>query len=140
MTAIHQILPAASPHDAITGQALVWRDLLRDWGYESEILAEHVHPDLADTAYTLDRAGKRLVNQGGVVLHYALWSDTVEVALQSEGPVALYYHNITPGELLRDFSPAAADLCDRGRGALPVFQGRIESVDCRLKLQCRRPA
>ena len=128
MTAVHQILPAASPHDAITDQAFAWRDLLRGWGYESEILAEYVHPDMTGSAYPLDRVGKRLVNQGGVVLHYAVWSETVEVALQADGPVGLYYHNITPGELLRDFSPAAADLCDRGRAALAVFRGRIKSL------------
>ena len=55
MTAVHQILPAAAPHDAITDQAFAWRDLLRGWGYESEILAEHVHPDLDGTAFPLDR-------------------------------------------------------------------------------------
>jgi hypothetical protein len=33
----------ASPYDAITGQAFAWRDMLREWGYESEIVAEHVH-------------------------------------------------------------------------------------------------
>jgi glycosyltransferase involved in cell wall biosynthesis len=128
VTAVHQVLPAAVPHDAITVQAFVWRDLLRGWGHESEILAQHVHPDLMGTAYALDRTGKRLVNKGGVVLHYAVWSETVEVALQAKGPVALCYHNITPGELLRDFNPTTADLCDRGRAALTVFQGRIESL------------
>jgi glycosyltransferase involved in cell wall biosynthesis len=128
VTAVHQILPAAAPHDAITTQAFAWRDLLRGWGYESEILAEHVHPDLAGTAYALDRTGRRLANEGGVVLHYAVWSETVGVALRAKGPVALYYHNITPGELLRDFNPIAANICDRGRAALTVFQGRIESL------------
>ena len=128
MTAVHQVLPAVSPHDAITDQAFVWRKLLRGWGYESEILAPHVHPDLRTTAYALDRPGKRLINQGGVVLHYAVWSETVEVALEADGPVALYYHNITPGELLREFNPIAADLCDRGRDSLTLFRGHIESL------------
>jgi glycosyltransferase involved in cell wall biosynthesis len=118
VTAVHQILPAALPHDAITGQAFAWRDLLRSWGHESKILAPYVHPDLTGIAFELDRSGKRFVNEGGVVLHYAVWSETVEVALEAKGPVALCYHNITPGELLRPFSPTAADLCDRGRAAL----------------------
>ena len=125
---MHQLLPAVQPHDAITGQALAWRDLLRSWGHESEIVAEHLHPDLTGTAHPLDEAGKRLVNQGGLVLRYALWSATVDVALQARGPIALCYHNITPGELLRAFNPDVADLCDRGRAALTVFQGRIETL------------
>ena len=127
MTAIHQVLPAASPHDAITDQAFVWRDLLHGWGYESEILAQHVHPALTDTAYTLDRAGQtpREPRRRCPALRALERHGGGRAAV--EGPVALYYHNITPGELLRDFSPASADLCDRGRAALTVFQGRIES-------------
>jgi glycosyltransferase involved in cell wall biosynthesis len=128
MTAIHQLLPAAQPRDAITGQAFAWRDLLRGWGYRSEIVAEHVHPDLIGAVKTLDRAGTRVASEGGIVLRYALWSRTVEVALQADGPVALCYHNITPGELLRNFNPTVADLCDRGRAALTHFRGRVRTL------------
>ena len=45
-----------------------------------------------------------------------------------KGRVALCYHNITPGELLRDFNPEVADLCDRGRAALSTFRGRVEAL------------
>ena len=128
MTAVHQLLPAAQPRDAITGQAFAWRDLLRGWGYESEIVAEHVHPDLLGAVRRLDRTGSRLVGEGGIVLRYALWSPTADVALQAGGPVALCYHNITPGALLRDFNPTVADLCDRGRTALTHFRGRVDTL------------
>jgi glycosyltransferase involved in cell wall biosynthesis len=128
MRAVHQLLPAAQPRDAITGQAFAWRDLLRGWGYRSEIVAEHVHPDLVGAVKMLDRAGRRLADEGVVVLRYALWSPTVDVALQADGPVALCYHNITPGKLLRDFNATIADLCDRGRAALTQFDGRVETL------------
>jgi glycosyltransferase involved in cell wall biosynthesis len=128
VTAVHQLLPAAAPHDAITGQAFGWRDLLRSWGYESEIVAEHVHPDMMGAVHRLDRRGRRIVNAGGLLLRYALWSATAETALRAEGPVALGYHNITPGELLRDFNPGLADLCDRGRSALPGFREKIDAL------------
>ncbi len=128
MSSVHQLLPAAVPHDAITGQAFAWRDLLRSWGYESEIVAEHVDPELIGTAHILNRAGKRLVNEGGLLLRYALWSATAEAGLRANGPTALCYHNITPGELLRDFNPALADLCDRGRAALAGFRGRVDAL------------
>jgi glycosyltransferase involved in cell wall biosynthesis len=128
VTSIHQLLPAAAPHDAITGQALSWRDLLRGWGYESEIVAEHVHPDMRGTVHRLDRIGKRLVRGGPLILRYAIWSSTVDAALNGKSSVALCYHNITPGEFLRDFNPSLAELCDRGRGALRVFEGRVEAL------------
>jgi len=128
VSAIHQLLPTAGPNDAITEQAFAWRDLLRAWGYESEIVAEHVHPDLTDVVFHLDRAGRKLAHEGGLVLHYAIWSDAAEVALKARGPLGLVYHNITPGELLRDFNPAAADACDRGRRELGTFRGRLTSL------------
>jgi len=127
-TPIHQLLPAAAPRDAITGQAFAWRDLLRAWGYESEIVAEHVDPELMGTAHTLNRAGKRLVSEGALLLRYALWSATAEVGLRANGPTALCYHNITPGELLRGFNPRLAELCDRGRAALAGFRGRADAL------------
>ena len=136
--AVHQLLPAAAPHDAITGQAFAWRELLRRWGYTSEIVAEHVHPDLLGTVHRLDRRARRLLNTGSVVLRYALWSATVDTALHAEGPVALCYHNITPGKLLREFNPAVADLCDRGRASTLNLQGTHEYGHRRLELQRHR--
>jgi glycosyltransferase involved in cell wall biosynthesis len=128
MTAVHQLLPAAAPRDAITDQAFIWRDLLRGWGFESEIVAEHLHPDLTRPVRRFDRAGRQLLNGGGLVLHYAIRSETAEAALRARGPLALYYHNITPGDLLRDFNPAVAELCDRGRRALTLFRGRTAAA------------
>jgi glycosyltransferase involved in cell wall biosynthesis len=128
MPAVHQLLPAAVPYDAITGQAFAWRDLLWSWGCTSEIVAEHVHPDLLGTVHRVDRRTQRLLNQSSVVLHYAVWSGTAETALRANVPVGLCYHNITPGELLREFNPATADVCDRGRAALGVFRGRVDAL------------
>jgi glycosyltransferase involved in cell wall biosynthesis len=128
MTAVHQLLPTATPQDAITGQAFGWRDLLREWGYESEIVAEHVHPDFIDSVHRLDRVGRRLLKEGRVVLRYALWSATMKAALGAKARIALCYHNITPGALLREFNPALADLCDRGREGLAVFRGHTNAL------------
>jgi glycosyltransferase involved in cell wall biosynthesis len=109
------------PADAITGQAFAWRELLARWGHAGEIIAEHVHRDLADEVQPLDRPGRRLLDSGNVVLHYAIWSKTAQVALRRPERVALCYHNITPGSFLRAFNPDVADLCDRGRRALTEF-------------------
>jgi glycosyltransferase involved in cell wall biosynthesis len=128
VSAVHQLVSAAAPHDATTEQALVWRDLLRSWGHESELVAEHVHPELTGTVRTLDRAGRRLARAGPFVLHYSIWSRAAEVALETKAPFGLCYHNITPGDLLRDFNPELADLCDRGRAALPRFRGRVRPL------------
>jgi len=121
MNEVNQVIPAATPGDAVTNQALAWQELLSQWGHPGEIVAEHVHPDLSDHVHRLDRAGKRILSQGAVVLRYAIWSKTAEIALRRPERAALCYHNITPGELLRDFNPSLADLCDQGRKALADF-------------------
>jgi glycosyltransferase involved in cell wall biosynthesis len=128
VTPVHQLLSAAAPHDATTELALKWRDLLQGWGHESEIVAEWVHPDLMDTVRRLDRAGTSLVSEGPVALHYTIWSDAANAALRATGPLALCYHNTTPGELMRPWNPELAALCDRGRDALPDFRGRVAAL------------
>jgi glycosyltransferase involved in cell wall biosynthesis len=128
VTAVHQLLPAAAPYDAITGQAFRWRELLQSWGYESEIVAEHVHPDMLGTVETLRGDGKRLARRGALILRYALFSATADVALRANGPVALCYHNITPGDLVREYNPGLAELCDRGRAALGSFRGHLDAL------------
>jgi glycosyltransferase involved in cell wall biosynthesis len=124
MTTVHQLIPAATPGDAVTGQAFAWRDLLADWGHAGEIVAEHVHPDLADEVRRLDRQSRRLLEDGSVVLRYAIHSETVRAALEMPERLAVCYHNITPGDLLRAYNPGVADLCDRGRAALASLDVR----------------
>jgi glycosyltransferase involved in cell wall biosynthesis len=118
---VNQLIPAATPADAVTGQAFAWQELLAEWGHTGEIVAEHVHVDLADHVHRLDRTGKRLLSEGAVILRYAIGSKTAKIAMRSPEQVALVYHNITPGDLLRDFNPGVAELCDRGREALTSF-------------------
>jgi len=121
VTIVHQLLPNAAPGDAITNQAFAWRELLAGWGHPGEIVAEHVHPDLMGKVQRLDRSGKRLLEQGKIVLRYAIWSKTAELALRRPDHLALCYHNITPGKFLRAFNPELAAICDRGRQALARF-------------------
>jgi glycosyltransferase involved in cell wall biosynthesis len=124
---VHQLLSSVAPGDAVTGQAFAWQVLLREWGHASEIVAEHVHPDLERRTVRLDRAGK-VLDSGNLILRHSVWSKTIDVALSAPGRVGLVYHNITPGELLRDYHPTLADLCDRGRRALTRFQDAFDVV------------
>lgn len=124
MTAVHQVIAAAAPADAVTGQALRLRALLRGWGHGSEIVAAHVHPALAGQVLRLDTGGRRVLDEGALVLRYSIWSAAAEAALASDAPLAVVYHNVTPGHLLRAANPAVADLCDAGRARLPSLGAR----------------
>jgi glycosyltransferase involved in cell wall biosynthesis len=121
VTVVHQLLPAASPSDAVTDQAFAWRDLLREWGHDGLIVAEHVHPDVSTEVVRLDKGGRKALSDGKVILRYSIYSKTADVALADPSRVALVYHNITPGKYLRPYNVSVADLCDRGRQALGTF-------------------
>ena len=125
---IHQLIAAAAPGDAVTDQALAWQGILRGWGAEGLVIAEHVHPALEGAARRVDRSASELRRADGLVLHYSVWSRVVDDALAAPAPLAVCYHNVTPGDLLRPWNPALADACDRGRAALPRLAGRAAAL------------
>ncbi|WP_217922568.1 glycosyltransferase family 4 protein [Miltoncostaea oceani] len=126
MTRVHQLLAAAAPGDAVTGQALAWADLLARWGHTGDIVAEHVHPDLAGRVRRL--ADVRDLGGGSLILHLSIGSAVVGAALEAGGPLAVCYHNVTPGHLLRPHNPALADDCDRARAMLPGIVPRAVAL------------
>jgi glycosyltransferase involved in cell wall biosynthesis len=121
---VHQLIAAAAPGDAVTGQALAWQGAMRGWGTDGEIVAEHVHPELEGTVRRLGARGGDLDGADALVLHYSVWSRAVEAALASAAPLGVCYHNVTPGPLIRPFNPRLADACDRARAELPRLRGR----------------
>ena len=117
--AVHQLLPAAAPGDAVTDQAFAWRDLLARLGpsRRDRRRARASRPArtrcTASTVRASDssaRARSSSATRSG--------ARRPSRALRERERSALVYHNITPGELLRDFNPSLADLCDRGAKAL----------------------
>ena len=124
MRPVHQAIAAAAPHDAVTDQALRLQALLRGWGHPSEIVADHVHPALSDRVQRLDRGGRRTLTGGATVLHYSIWGPVAEAVRDLGTPMALVYHNVTPGDLLRAANPEVAALCDEGRARLGELAGR----------------
>ena len=87
-----------------------------------------MHQDLRGLVHRLADDGEALIAKGSVVLHYTNWSGAVEAALQAAGPRALWYHNVTPGDLLRPFNPGTAAHCDQARRALTNFKGRFDAL------------
>lgn len=120
--AVYQLLAAAAPFDAVTGQALALRDALDAAGVASAIAAEHVDPSLAGDVLPLAS-----VEPGAtVLLRYSLWSAAADRALEGTAPLGVVYHNITPPEFLGDTNPVVAQLCARGRAELPSVVRRSQ--------------
>ena len=128
MNSLHQLVDSVAPADAVSEQVFAWRRVFRRWGLESEIVADHVHEDLRGLVHRLDPDGERLLREGAFILRYAIWSRTIEVALRVPGPRVLWYHNVTPGDLLRPFNLGVAALCDQARQALPRLDGQFDTL------------
>lgn len=128
MSTLNQALAGAAPADAVTGEALRWQRLLADAGVDGEIVAEHVHPELAGRVRRLDEGGAALLRQAPVLLHYSIGSAAVEAALAGDAPLGLVYHNVTPAHLLAEANPAVAAACARGREGLARFRGRLRAL------------
>jgi L-malate glycosyltransferase len=124
---LHQVVASASPHDAVTTQAFIYRKLLREWGRSSEIIAENVHPSLSGEVLRLDDA-EHLLENSATILRYSIWTRGAEVVLTLGQPLALWYHNITPATFLTRFNPDLAALSEAAVQLLPRFRTRCRAI------------
>jgi L-malate glycosyltransferase len=112
-TTLHQLLVGATPGDAITDQALLLRQWLREWGVQSDIFAEHIHPHLDGEIRPFTQY--RPTNQPWVIYHHSIGSDLVEALLARPQPIILIYHNVTPPIFFTHIDPAWAERAARGQ-------------------------
>lgn len=124
--AIHQLLAAAAPGDAVTNTALAYRELLRGWG-PSEVFAPHVHDELAGDVRRLT-PGALPDEAGGVLLvHVSIGApEIVEAVSRRRQRVGLVYHNISPAAAFAPYDARLAGLLDLGRRELPVLAARCD--------------
>ena len=114
---IHQALPNYWYGDAVGNHATAIRDLLREWGYESDIFADVIHEKLSARHY------KELTDEEGawVIYHYSTGSMVNNFMLDNVKNLILIYHNITPAKYFNDFDREAAENCRAGRALLTRF-------------------
>ena len=119
---------AASPGDAITQAAIAARDLLRRIG-PSEIFAHHVHPDLGDEIFTLERldryAGRNA--RDDILLYHASIGEPVvhEFVTSRAERLVVVYHNISPAGPYAPYDPSLAGLLEAGRNDLAALKDRV---------------
>ena len=107
------------PGDAVTTQTLEIDRRLRAWGFETEIFAQHVAPELQHLARPdaeffpcLDRTEDLLV------YHYSIYTPNVKLFRAFQGQKILIYHNITPAHFFRRWDRHQEWMCDIGRRSL----------------------
>ena len=119
MFRVHQILSGAGPYDAVTTQALAFRDLYKGWGWGGRDVAAEIDPRIGDRVAPLRSLHAR---DGDVLLvHYSAYAPKLRAVLDMPQRKLLISHNITPARWFWDHDPQAAVVCALGRKQLPEF-------------------
>jgi len=118
--AIHQFMPAFLSGDALGNQAFRIRELLRRWGFESQVYTQYRDSRLSDPGedYAVYNGNKENV----VIFHYAIGSPLTSFVRELPDTVVPYYHNVTPPEFLHAYDPGLAALLAQGRHELAHFK------------------
>jgi glycosyltransferase involved in cell wall biosynthesis len=121
---IHQMLASLSYGDAIGSEALRIRQILRKRGFDSEIFAESLHPNVAGEARKLwdyrDLSGPDNL----LILHFSIGAGVSTFAYHLPDRILLIYHNITPARWFVAYHAHLAGLCYHGRRELAAFVDR----------------
>jgi len=116
---VHQIMPGFLYGDAVGNQAARIRDLLRGWGYRSQVYAQFRDRRLDDPGEDYSRC--RPAPDDLVIFHYSIGSPVTEFVRRLPCRVLVYYHNVTPAGFLRGYNEPLADLLEQGRRELAWF-------------------
>ncbi len=117
---IHQIMPGFLYGDALGNQAFRIRELLRQWGFKSQVYAQSRDQRMSDPGK--DYAHYRGSPDNLVIFHYSTGSPVTEFVRQLPDKVIVYYHNVTPPEFMRRYNPELAALLEQGRRELALFR------------------
>lgn len=114
---LHQFTEGVYIGDAVSDQAFLIQRWLRELGFDSEIYAERIQPELAGRARPADeyRPG---ASEGCLIHHHAVGSMVADRLMEMGLPQLLIYHNITPPEFFEKTDPALAAGLRRGREQL----------------------
>jgi len=118
--AIHQIMPGFLYGDALGNQAVRIRELLRSWGYRSQVYAQFRDRRLDDPG--LDYRRYRDDPGDVLIFHYSIGSPVTGFVRKLAARVVPYYHNVTPPGYLRGYNEPLADLLEQGRQELALFR------------------
>lgn len=121
---VHQVLSGAGPYDAVTTQALAFRDLFEGWGWGGRDVAAEIDPRIGDRIAPLRTLDAR---DGDVLLvHYSAYAPKLRAVLELPQRKLLISHNITPARWFWDHDPQAAVVCALGRKQLPEFAAAVD--------------
>ncbi len=116
---VHQVLSGAGPYDAVTTQALAFRQRFRAWGWGGRDVAAEIDPRIGDKIAPLRSLDAR--DDDVLLVHYSAYAPKLRRVLEMPQRTLLISHNITPARWFWDHDPQAGVVCALGRKQLPQF-------------------
>ena len=123
---IIQILPTLSFGDAIGNDTLALKGAIRDMGYETEVYAENIDKRLP-AGSGLDISKLSGLKKDDIILyHKSTGTDLTFKIDEFKCRRIMVYHNITPPEFFRPYSPAATALTEYGYKGVEYLKDKID--------------
>ena len=123
---IIQILPTLSFGDAIGNDTLALKGAIRDMGYETEVYAENIDKRLP-AGSGLDISKLSGLKKDDIILyHKSTGTDLTFKIDEFKCRRIMVYHNITPPEFFRPYSPAATALTEYGYKGVEYLKDKVE--------------
>lgn len=108
ITTVHQFHAGANQGDAITNSMLLIRSLLKKYGFESEIFAEHLGPGLEGRIH--DVKTMPTGDDFFLIVHHSMGFGAFDAIVALPVQKGLIYHNITPPEFFAHLPKVQAAL------------------------------
>ena len=124
--AVHQLVPRLAWGDAVGNQVRYLRELLRGWGYASEIYAEQWDEECREQVRPAKDYPREADADSALLIHHSFESRLVPLIARSPGRKALVYHNVTPARLFEGFERKVAEACDAAREELRALRPHVE--------------
>jgi L-malate glycosyltransferase len=128
MTEISQFHPSIRAGDAIGDHIAQIRDILREWGYRSDVYCEYFHPDgwQGPKAKKYKEYFKKGTAGDVLLIHYSIGSRVFQRLMAEPIKKVLVYHNITPPKYFRGVCDNTLQLTTKGKDDLPLFAESVE--------------
>ena len=121
---VHQFVSTISPRDAVGNIVVSIQKILKESGYNSEIYAETIHPEMKKYAKSYTKYNK--ANSDDILIyHHGFASNLVDYLLPLKNKIILIYHNITPASFFIELDDETVAGCIRGREQLDQLRDKV---------------
>lgn len=121
MIQVHQLLPNLDYGDAISNHALEIRNILRQWGYQSNIYVQYIHPRMGKECFFYQEHKAVSSPKNIALYHYSIGADIQDYVKKIPDKKIMIYHNITPHYFFEGLNHQMAHLLKVGRAELRNF-------------------